>query len=526
MTFHDKGPGDGTSLGAFNNTRFGSTSGGETKPPSDGSQGAPRAGGGDNSAPGNAPPPCTDAVRSDAEIAVPENASAQGAPARVDETLEAYLHEFSDEMLALNFAARNQDCLRYVASLGEWYVWDGRKWTEDLTLLAFNLARAECREACVYCHDTATRKSIASAKTVAAVERLAKSDRLLAAKVDQWDSDPWALNTPGGIVDLRTGTVWPHRPEDYQTKITAVAPGGDCPKWLAFLDRITDHDVELQSFLARLFGYCATGVTKEHAMFFCYGTGANGKSVLLNTVAGVLNDYSKTSPVETFTASHNDRHSTELARLVGARLVTVSETDEGRNWDEPKIKKVTGGDTIAARFLYKDHFEYVPQFKLVIAGNHKPALRSVDEAIRRRLNLIPFTVTIPPEERDPDLEALLKLEWRGILQWMIDGCLQWQKIGLAPPKCVTDATAAYLEAEDTALTWINECCLLGAEHEERSLELYTSYKGFADKTGERPHTHKAFGTMLAARGFETTKRRRGTVYSGICVKPSMLGDER
>jgi putative DNA primase/helicase len=205
-------------------------------------------------------------------------------------------------------------------------------------------------------------------------------------------------------------------------------------------------------------GYGLTGLTREHALFFGYGTGANGKSVLLSTVAGILGEYHKTAPIETFTASNADRHPTDLASLRGARLVTATETEEGRRWAESRIKQLTGGDTVAARFMRQDFFEYRPAFKLIIAGNHKPSLRSVDEAIRRRFHLIPFAVTIPPEERDGDLTEKLKDEWPGILAWLIEGCLEWQAESLLPPKAVVEATDAYLTAEDAMAAWLDEKC--------------------------------------------------------------------
>ena len=154
----------------------------------------------------------------------------------------------------------------------------------------------------------------------------------------------------------------------------------------------------------------------------------------MSTVAGVLGDYHRTAPIETFVASNGDRHPTDLAGLRGARLVTATETEEGRRWAEAKIKQLTGGDTISARFMRQDFFEYRPAFKLAIAGNHKPSFRSVDEAIRRRFHLVPFAVTIPPEERDGDLAEKLKAEWPGILAWLIEGCLAWRTEGLRPPK--------------------------------------------------------------------------------------------
>jgi putative DNA primase/helicase len=370
---------------------------------------------------------------------------------------------FSDEALALSFADEHAEKLRYIAAWSKWHVWDGKRWSADATRRAFDMARRVCRRAARECNQDSAAKSLASAKTVAAVERLATADRRLAATTDQWDADPWLLNTPGGVIDLQSGEILSHQPTDYMTKITAVPPKGPCPLWRKFLDRTFAGDAELIAFVQRVAGYALTGSTREHALFFGFGTGANGKSVLINTISGILGDYHRTAAIETFTASKVDRHPTDLAGLRGARLVTAIETEEGRRWDEAKIKALTGGDRIAARFMRQDFFEYVPAFKLVIAGNHKPSLRSVDESIRRRLNLLPFTVTIPPEERDRDLPEKLKAEWPGILRWMIQGCLEWQRIGLAPPKAVCDATAAYLEAEDAVGAWIEERCQCGPQ---------------------------------------------------------------
>ena len=189
---------------------------------------------------------------------------------------------------------------------------------------------------------------------MAAIERLAKSDRRLAATVEQWDRDPMLLNTPEGVVDLKTGQIRAHCAGYYITKVTSVSPGGDCPLWRAFLDRITGSDFDLQGFLQRMIGYSLTGKTTEHALFFNFGSGANGKSVFLNTAAGILHEYHRTAPIETFTASSGDRHPTDLAGLRGARFVTAIETEEGRRWAESRIKSLTGGDKIAARFMRQD----------------------------------------------------------------------------------------------------------------------------------------------------------------------------
>jgi len=423
--------------------------------------------------------------------------------------------EFSDEALALHFAGEHVDDLRYVAAWGKWFVWTGTYWRRDDTLLAFDLVRAVCRAASARVEKPKTKHDLASAQTVAAVERLAKTDRRLAATVDQWDTDPWLLNTPGGTVELRTGKLRSHRNDDYITKITAVTPRrGRRRRWLAFLRRIMNGDRELIRYLQRVAGYALTGITREHALFFCYGIGANGKGVFLSTLTNIMANYATTTPIETFIASNTDRHPTDLAGLRGARLVTAQEIEQGRPWAESRIKAITGGDKISARFMRQDFFEYAPQFKLLIAGNHKPRLRSVDEAIRRRMNLIPFKVTIPKDERDENLAEKLKTEWSEILGWMIDGCLKWQKEGLSPPDAVRTATDAYLESEDTITMWMQECCTLGPQFYAKTAALFESWRAWAEKAGERVGSQKAFSQTLIDRGFEA-KREPGTGRAGF-----------
>jgi len=425
----------------------------------------------------------------------------------------------SDDALALLFAARYVDDLRHVNAWGKWFNWCGTHWCADETLLTFDRARLVCREAAAKCDNIKAAPAIASAKTVAAVERLARADRRIAATIDQWDADPWLLNTPNGVVDLKSGDLHPHRPGDYLTKVTAVAPQGDCPRFLAFLNRITGKDSALIAYLRRVLGYSLTGLTHEHALFFAYGTGANGKSVLLATVAGILGDYHKTAPIETFTATNADRHPTDLASLRGARLVTASETEEGRRWAEARIKQLTGGDVVSARFMRQDFFEYRPQFKLIIAGNHKPTLRSVDEAIRRRFHLIPFAVTIPAEERDGELAEKLKAEWPGILAWLIEGCLEWQTEGLRAPKVVLDATEAYLSAEDSLAVWMDERCDCDLQAWSSLSALFGSWSDWAVRAGEGVGSQKRFSQTLEARGFQLHKRNVGQGVFGLRIRP-------
>jgi putative DNA primase/helicase len=426
--------------------------------------------------------------------------------------------EFSEDRLALRFADRHGNELRYVAAWGKWLAWTGTHWEIENTLAVFDMARKICREAAAQCNKGSVSSAIAKAKTVAAVETLARSDRRIAATIDQWDADPWALNTPGGIVNLTTGALQPHRQTDYATKITAARPGAGCPKFLEFLQTIFAKDQEIINYIQIVFGYALTGVTLEHALFFLHGTGANGKSVLVSTLAGMLGSYHRTAPIETFTANAVAAHPTDLAGLMGARLVTAVETEEGRRWAESKIKSLTGGDQISARFMRQDFFEFTPAFKLIIAGNHKPGLRSVDEAIRRRFHLVPFAVTIPPENRDKDLVNKLRAEWPGILQWAIDGCLRWQAKGLVQPQAVALATAAYLEAEDAIAAWIDERCERGANHWETAAKLFASWKAWAELAGEFVGSQKQFGEKLEAREITPARKhggRRG--YHGIRI---------
>lgn len=425
--------------------------------------------------------------------------------------------DFTDESLALRFTDQHAHDLRYVAAWGRWLHWTGTHWQPDDTLQAFDFSRAVCRAAAAECKKDKLASVIASAKTVAAVERLAKADRRHAAMVDQWDVDPWLLNTPDGVIDLRSGERRAHDPADHLTKVTSVSPSGECPTWLAFLQRVTDYDSELQDFIQRMLGYTLTGDTSAHALFFAHGTGANGKSVMVDTVAGILGDYHRTAPIETFTASTGERHPTELAMLRGARLVTAVETEEGRRWAESRIKVLTGGDKISARFMRQDFFEFTPQFKLVIAGNHKPGLRSVDEAIRRRFHLVPFTVTIPAAERDPNLRHKLKAEWPGILRWMIEGCLAWQRDGLSPPPAVRDATGAYLESEDATATWLEEACFRDPQAWTSSSELFASWKAWAEQAGEHVGGSKRFVQTLEARGFQSHRTETGRGFRGLKV---------
>lgn len=438
---------------------------------------------------------------------------------------------YSDGALALTFSGRHAHELRYCEQHGAWYVWHGARWVPDAKRRPFSLARRICHEAAAGAPKERDKAAVNSAKTVAAVVNLARCDPRHAILAEELDANPWVLNTPGGIVDLRTGKIRPSDPAALCSKVTACTPIhlAPRPQWNQFLDDVTAGNKELQRYLARLAGYALTGVTREHVLAFCHGGGGNGKGVFLNTMTSVFGDYARVSPMEVFTNSKSDRHPTELAMLQGARLVTAQETEEGRSWAESKIKALTGGDPITARFMRGDFFTFKPQFKLLFAGNHKPSLRNVDEAMRRRLHLIPFTVQIPAEKRDPTLPEKLKNEWPAILAWAIDGCLEWQRIGLAPPAAVLDATNEYLSDEDSFGTWLSECCVRDARGHELTQDLFASWKDWAERGGLQPGSNKGFSSTMKDRGFQS-KRQAGTGLSGFLgvqlIRPDYTDDPR
>jgi putative DNA primase/helicase len=425
---------------------------------------------------------------------------------------------FSEQALAIKFAERHASGLRYVARFGQWFLWNGACWREDEKRGVFTMANKVCREVAITCNKTAERKRIASAKTRAAVVSLASEDPRIAATADQFDANPWLLSTPNGVVDLRTGAMRAARPEDYMTKSATVSPGGDCPKWKKFLKEITSENEELQLYLQRVGGYCLTGVTTEQELYFLYGAGRNGKSVFVKVIATILGDYHRSSSIETFTVSQSDRHPTEIAGLRGARLVTATETEDGRRWSEARIKELTGGDKISARFMHQNFFDFTPQFKLMFAGNHMPTLRTVNMAISRRFRRVPFTVTIAVDKVNTKLADELMGEAPGILAWFIEGCLAWQRDGLKPPKVVTEATDAYLESQDVLGNWLAERCDVAASYSETSAELHASWRHWTEERGEFAISRKEFGQKLEDRGFKPKKIREVRSFIGLRVK--------
>jgi len=426
--------------------------------------------------------------------------------------------DHSEDAIADRFASQHGADWKYVAQWGAWFRWTGQVWERDTTGGARELARMICRATASNCERPAEARRIASDRTIAASLRIAACDPRIATQTTDWDAHPMLLNTPMGIIDLETGEMLPPDPALLLTQVTTASTKGDCPLWRAFLGEITDGNKGLEAYLSRLAGYCLTGSTREQSFAFLHGDGANGKSVFLSTIAHVLGDYAATSTLDTFMSMNGTRHLTELAGLRAARLVMVPETEQGHSWAEGRIKIVTGGEKVRANFMRQDHFEFTPQFKLLIAGNHRPHLSGCGEAMRRRLHLVPFDVTIPANRRDQRLMEKLRGERDGILCWMLDGCADWQRIGLAPPDCILNAAQDYFAEEDLVGQWITENCCEDPELRATSKALFSSWKSWAEQNGCSTGSTKSLGDALRQRGFRPVTVNRGRGWSGLSLR--------
>jgi putative DNA primase/helicase len=425
---------------------------------------------------------------------------------------------YSEEALALLFAERHGPDFRYLPAYGRWIRWTETQWREDETTLAYDHARAIVREQAKTAAKTAAIR-IASAHTVAAVERLARVDRRIVMAASAFDSDPDVVNAGGQIVDLRTGATRPITREDFCLKCTAVAPAdaATCPMWLAFLDRIMNKNRDLIAFLQRWCGYCLSDRIDEEVLLFLYGTGANGKTVFINTITGIIGSYGQTAPMDMFMYSQHEHHPTELARLVGRRLVTANETTRGRRWDEAKIKNLTGSDKIAARFMRQDFFEFDPTHKLMLAGNSKPGLMSVDEAIRRRIALAPFAVQIPKDERDPELALKLRPERPAILRWIIDGAAAWYAGRLQIPEAVHAPTKEYLDDQDSLGQWVEERTKKDPRAFTRTRDLFADWSAWCAKLNLSPGTEKAFVEDVKKLSWTQDRNNKGRGFDGVTL---------
>jgi len=351
-----------------------------------------------------------------------------------------------------------------------------------------------------------------TAQKITAILSLAESD--LAARVSDFDSDSWLLNVQNGVINLRTGELQPHDPNQRITKLasTFYNPLETCPTWLRFLNRVFNNDQELISFIQRAVGYSLTGDTSEQCFFFLFGSGRNGKSTFTNAIAALLGDYYRKTQSSNLMIKQNSGAPTDgIAALVGARFVSASELARGQKLNEEIVKDLTGGgDMIPARKLYRDEFTFKPVLKLWMYGNEKPQIRETNEAIWRRVRLIPFTVTIPENEVDPFLPDKLLIELPGILAWAVQGCLEWQRQRLGTAKAIKLATDEYRQEEDVIAQFLAECCILEPKAEASISDLHTAFTRWGGGWSA-----KALSQELQRRGFNYKRTSKGRGFIGI-----------
>jgi len=372
----------------------------------------------------------------------------------------------SEDGLALAFAAEHAGSLRFDHLRQKWFVWWGASagsyWREDGTAQAFRWARQLARA--FRRMPDASVKALGKIAVAGAIERAARADGRLAVDGKGWDPDPWLAGAPGCEVDLRTGTSLAPDPDHLITKQLRVAPDRDqpTPVWDQFLWDSTGGDPALMLFLQAWSGYCLSGDTSEEKFVFIFGPGGNGKSTFVGVLTDILGDYAVVTPVDTFMQRKHAAHPTEIARLAGVRAVIANEIEENATFNAVRLKELTGGGAVAARFTHKDFFQFKPQFKVTFVGNHQPRIVNVDEAMRRRLILVPFTQT--PTRADATLKERLVPEYPGILAWAIEGeNLRRAMGGLAAliPGAATAATTTYLDEQDTFKAWVIERCEFG-----------------------------------------------------------------
>ncbi len=432
---------------------------------------------------------------------------------------------------AERFVTDHGEGVRYCYPWRRWIVWTGARWERDeagrVHRLAKETVRGIYREA-ADAEDEDRRKALAnhakrseSETKIRAMVELAKSERPVSP--DELDADPMLLNTKSGTIDLRTGELREHRREDLITKLAPVEYDleASAPAWKAFLERVLPGE-ELRGFVRRAAGYSATGDTSEQCMFIHHGPGANGKSTFQEAVSAALGDYAMRTPTETLLVKRSGGVPNDVARLKGARFVTASETEEGRRLAESLVKDLTGQDTISARFMWAEWFDFKPTHALHLSTNHKPEIRGTDAAIWRRIRLIPWAVTIPPAEQDKKLPEKLAAELPGVLAWIVRGCSEWLHEGLRAPEEVRQATRAYRAEMDVLAAFLADCCRRGGDEEESAGELWGAWKRWCEETGEQVGTQKRFGGQLAERGFlnHRDSRTGRKVWSGVSLLPN------
>lgn len=418
--------------------------------------------------------------------------------------------------------------VKYVHLWGSWLLWDGTRWQRDETGGIYRVAKQTVARMYREAGELETEKERtkyvrwalnSEARTrLEAMISLARSEKGVSITPDQLDSFPNMLNCLNGTIDLMTGQLYEHNPDWLLTKRINVNydPQATCPTWLKFLDRVMCGDKELIEFLARAIGYTLTGEVNEQCLFFMIGVGKNGKSTFIETLIALLGEYMAKTPTESLMAKDRSAVSNDIARLAGKRLVVARETEEGQRLAEATVKDLTGNDTVVARFLHHEFFEFRPSHKLWMYGNHKPTVRGTDEGIWRRLKIIPFSAMITAEERDPNLQDKLQRELSGILAWAVQGGLRWRQSGLTEPKIIRAATAEYRSEMDVLGVFISECCKVDSETWTDATGLYSVYTNWCDDAGERAMSKRQLGLRLKERGFASARTTGGLrIWKGL-----------
>lgn len=426
---------------------------------------------------------------------------------------------YTDLGNAERFAYQHGQYLRFVFTKennGYWLVWDGKRWKADELGEVYQRAKQTVRSI----DDREWQMKSESKARISNMIELAKSEEGIPISRKLLDQDKYLFNVNNGTLNLQDFTISSHSQEDH---ITMLAPvdydeTASCPMFMNFLRRIFKNDEEMIDFMQRAIGYALTGDTNEDKLFFLYGSsGNNGKTTFLNIIRALLGDYAKQTPPSTI--MKKDTESThELARLVGSRFVSSSETEEDKHLAEALIKQLTGGDPLHARKLYENGFEFYPTFKLFIATNHKPRISETRDAIWRRICLLPFEVKIPDSEVDKSLEKkIIQNELSGILNWAIEGCMKWKMSGLTFPVAIQNATNEYREEMDILGRFLKECCQEKPGAKIKSSILYDAYKDWVEEQGHRPVSHIKFSQRLEERGIEKKRENTGVHFLNISI---------
>jgi len=441
-----------------------------------------------------------------------------GPAADVDSTL-------TDCGNADRFVTRHGNHFRYVHEWKRWLRWDGQRWAPDArgraVIAMKEVARGIHGEAVavegtkVQDEISAWAKRSQQKERINAALELARPD--LAACPDELDADPYLLNVTNGTIDLRTGELRPHRPGDFITKLAPVdyEPAADPPRFREFVNEVFDNRPELIAYVQTLLGHCLSGIITEQILPVFHGTGANGKSTLLETVLHCMGDYADFAPPGLLILRRRDEHPTEIAGLAGKRLIIAAESDKGGRLRAELVKQLTGESELTARYMRGDFFTFARTFKVVLQTNHRPRVDEDTEAIWRRLRLIPFDVTIPKENRNPHLLDQLKAESTGILAWLVAGAVAWHRGGLQEPPEVQAATAEYRAESDRIAPFIEECCELDPDAHIPARELRAVYTEWAKSAGERPLNRGDFAEALRRHKCEDDRIHAGRIWRGI-----------